>query len=315
MDTPAVLDATSEPAGEPRPPRRRLRLFLSIAGPLAVLGIFAYVVAQHGSAISTAAQRVSLGTLIVVTLLALVTLLARSEAVLACLAAMNTPWDRRDIHAANSLTFIVNTVNHYASSIVRAALVKRLDSRRAPTITQMIMVDAATTLIEGVLVAVLIVVSAGELKLAWWIPVLAVVAAVAGVGAALVIRRRFERFRAFRGLEVLAHSRGRARVAALMVIVFACQIARTLIVLRATGLHPSLLQAAATFIAAGVLSSLLVGPGAGTAAAPLIVLGHRSVAAAAAAGLILSATALLAAIVYAAIGAPVYLWQLRRTIR
>jgi hypothetical protein len=321
MDAPAIaaevdeVDEVDESAAAPRSARRRGRLLVSVLGPLAVLGVFAYVLAHNGAEISQAAARVTAFTLIAVTLLALITLIARTEAVLACLAAMETPWDRLDIHAANSLTFMVNTINHYVSSIVRATLVKRLDPARAPTITQMILVDASTTLIEGLLVAVLIVVSAGALKLAWWMPVLAVLAALAGVMGALAIRRRFERFRAFRGLEVLAHSRQRLRVAALMVLVFACQIARTLIVLRATGLHPSLVQATATFITAGVLSSLIAGPAAGTAAAPLIIFGHRSLAAAAAAGLILSITALLAAVVYAALGAPFYLWQLRRASR
>jgi hypothetical protein len=73
-----------------------------------------------------------------------------------------------------------------------------------------------------------------------------------------------------------------------------------------------MLQATATFVAAGVLSALLAGPGAGTAGAPLLVFGHRSIGAAAAAGLILSATALLAAIVYTVACGPTYAVRLRR---
>jgi hypothetical protein len=119
----------------------------------------------------------------------------------------------------------------------------------------------------------------------------------------------------FRGLEVLVHSRQRLVVAALMVVVVGCQIGRTLIMLRATGLHPSLLQAGATFVAAGVLSSLFAGPGAATAGAPLIIFGHRGIAAAAAAGLVLSITALLAAACYAVVGGPVFLWRLRHAAR
>ena len=84
-----------------------------------------------------------------------------------------------------------------------------------------------------------------------------------------------------------------------MVIVIVTQVARTFIVLRAVGLHPSLLQAVATFVAAGMLSSLFAGPGAGTAGGPLIVFGHNSLAASAAAGLELSITTLIAGIVYA----------------
>jgi hypothetical protein len=175
----------------------------------------------------------------------------------------------------------------------------------------MFMVDASTSLIEGLLAAGLIAASASALKLGWWIPLLAILAALGGVAVALTIRRRLERLAVFRGLEMLAHSRQRLVVLMLSVIVFTCQIGRTLIVLRATGLHPSLLQAAATFVAGGVLSSLLAGPAAGAAGAPLIIFGHRSLAAAAAAGLILSITALLAALLYAAACGPIMAWRLR----
>jgi hypothetical protein len=176
----------------------------------------------------------------------------------------------------------------------------------------MIMVDTATTLIEGLVVAILIVISAGALKVVWWVPVLLVLAGIAGIAGALALRRRFARHNLFRGLDVLAHSRHRNLVAVLMVIVICTQVARTLIVLQAVGLHPSLLQAVATFVAAGVLSSLFAGPGAGTAGGPLLIFGHGSLAASAAAGLVLSITSLLAGVLYAIPGGPVFLWRLKR---
>jgi hypothetical protein len=301
-----------EAAGAPRPRRQRIRLIVSIGGPLIVVGLLAYLLASKGDQIEQAAQRTSAAELVGVTLLALLTLVARTEAVVACLNAMGARPRRRDIHAANSLTFLAALINHYASSIVRAALMQRIDRERSPTIPQMIMVDTSTTLIEGIVVGVLIVLSASVLKLDWWIPVLAIVACVAGVALALVARRRYAHRPLFRGLDVLAHSRQRTVVASLMVVVICVQVARTFIILRAVNLHPSLLQAVATFVAAGVLSSLFAGPGAGTAGGPLIVFGHGSLAASAAAGLILSITTLIAGIVYATAGGPVFWWRLRR---
>jgi len=299
----------------PTPARRgRLGFALSIVGPVAILALLAYLLASHGHGIATAASRTSFAQLVLVTGLALITLLARTEAVVSCLAAMGGRPRRRDIHAANSLTFLASTINHYVSSIVRAALIRRIDPQRAPTIPQMIMVDAATSLIEALLVAILIVVSASALKITWWLAALVLAAGVGGLALALAMRRRFGRYQLFRGLDVLAHSRQRSRVAGLMLIVICCQVLRTLIVLRAVGLHPSLLQAVATFVAAGVLSSLFAGPGAGTAGGPLIVFGHRSLAASAAAGLVLSITALLAGIFYSLLGGPVFLWRLRQAI-
>jgi hypothetical protein len=285
---------------------------VSVAGPLLVVGLLVYLLASRGHQIEQAAQRTTAAQLISVTLLALATLVARTEAVVACLNAMGSRPRRSDIHAANSLTFLAALINHYFSSIVRGALMQRIDRERSPTIPQMIMVDTATTLIEGLVVGVLVVVSASALKLAWWVPVLILVGCGGGVAASLAVRRRFAQRAIFRGLDVLAHSRQRAVVAGLMVFVICAQVARTFIVLRAVQLHPSLLQAVATFIAAGIISSLFAGPGAGTAGGPLLVFGHNSLAASAAAGLILSITTLIAGIVYAGGGGPMFWWRLRQ---
>ena len=62
-------------------------------------------------------------------------------------------------------------------------------------------------------------------------------------------------------------------------------------------------MAIATFVAGGILSSLFAGPGAGSAAGPLLVFGHSSLAASAAAGLELSITALMAGVLYSVMGA------------
>jgi hypothetical protein len=291
--------------------RSRIRLIVSIAGPLAVIGVLVYLIASHGDEISRALKRTSAGELVLVTALALLTLVARTEAVVACLNAMGSRPTRVDIHASNSLTFLAALINHYVSSIVRAALMQRIDRERSPTILQMVMVDTSTTLIEALIVAILVVVSASVLGLAWWVPVLIVLAGIAGVLIAYEVRRRYSHISLFRGLDVLAHSRQRAVVTGLMFVVIVAQVARTFVVLQSVGLKPSLLQAVATFVAAGVLSSLFAGPGAGTAAGPLLVFGSDHVAAATAAGLELSVTTLVAGIIYAIVGGPVFLSRWR----
>lgn len=311
----SATDAGEAPAGGRGSGSRLRRILAAILGPAVLVGLLAYLLAAHGGSISHAADRAGAGTLAAVTALSLLTLLARTEAVLICLHAMAVPARRLDLHGANGLTALASTVNHYVAAPVRAALLRRIDPARAPAILQMVMVDAATTLIEGLIVVVLIVVSASTLHVQWWVIALLVVAALAGLGTALALRRRFAHIQTLRGLDVLLHSRGRLLVAALMLVVIAANVARTMLVLHATGLHPTLIQGTATFVAAGVLSTLLLGPSAGTAGAPLIVFGHRSVGAAGAAGLILSATAIIAAGVYAAAALPAYLRASRRGAR
>ena len=173
--------------------------------------------------------------------------------------------------------------------------------------------DTATGLIEALVVAVLVVASAATLSLAWWVPALIVAAGVAGVdqpssccGGDTVTSTCCAGFRVFSDV------RQTLIVSVLMIVVIVCQVARTLIVCRAVGLHPSLMQAVATFVAGGVLSTLFAGPGAGTAGGPLLVFGHHHLAAAATAGLVLSITMLIAGIVYAMPGGPAFLVRMRR---
>jgi hypothetical protein len=295
--------------------RRRLRAVLSIGVPLVVLGVLVYVIAAHGHDIVETAKRLKPSELVAITALALVSLICRTEAVIVCLDAMpGTRPERVDVHSANSLTFVASNINHYFSAIVRGALVKRLDASRAPTIPQMVVVDTATGLIEALVVAVLVVASAATLGLVWWVPALIVVAGVAGVIVVIVLRRRFGHVNLLRGLDVFSDVRRTLIVSLLMIVVIVCQVLRTLIVLRAVGLQPSLIQAVATFVAGGVLSSLFAGPGAGTAGGPLLVFGHHHLAAAATAGLVLSITMLIAGILYAVPGGPAFLVRMRRPV-
>jgi uncharacterized membrane protein YbhN (UPF0104 family) len=308
-------DSVQAVPGEPPDPDKpkRLRWLASVLGPVVVIAALVYVLVTHGHEIGHAISQVSAGTLVIITALSLLTLLARSEVVLQCMSAMPRRPGRADIYASSSLAFLLSTINHYIGAIVRAAALKRLDPVNAPTIPQMMVIDGSTTLIEGLLAGLLLIACAGTLNLSWWEPVLALLALISAVAVAVYLRRRFAHLAIFDGLKMLEHSRHRLVVLALTVVVFACQIGRTLIVLDAVGLHANLLQAVATFITGGVLSNLLAGPGGGTAAAPIVIFGHDSVATATAAGLILAGVALLAAIIYACAGGAIALWRTRHT--
>jgi hypothetical protein len=310
MTKPDSVRAVPDEPPAPHKPKR-LRWLAGVLGPVVVVAALVYVLATHGHEIAHAASRVSAGTLAIITALSMVALLGRSEVVLACMGAMPRRPGRPDVYASSSLAFLLSTINHYVGSIVRAAVLKRLDPTNAPTIPQMMVIDGCTTLIEGLLAGLLLIVCAGTLNLSWWEPVLALLALITAVGVAVYVRRRFAHLAIFDGLKMLEHSRYRLVVLTLTVVVFACQIGRTLIVLDAVGLHANLLQAVATFIAGGVLSNLLAGPGGGTAAAPIVIFGHDSLASATAAGLILAGAALLAAVIYASVGGGIAVWRTR----
>ncbi len=286
------------------------RLAVGLTGPVAVAGLIVYLLAGHRYELNQALAHLTLAPLAAVVLLSAVSLLARAEALVQGLCAMPRRPARVEVHAASGLTFVAACLNHYVASPVRAALLRRTASERAPTTAEMFALDGATSIIEALLAAVLILASAGTLRLPWWVAPAAAAGALGGLGLALAARRRVGHWPGIGGLAVLEDARGRLRIGALMAVVFACQIARTLIVLRTVGLHPTALQATATFLAAGVLSALFAGPSAGAAGAPLIVFGHRNLALAGVAGVVLSVTALLAALLYATLGTPLYVGQL-----
>src|SRR6185436_17675347 len=115
----------------------------------------------------------------------------------------------------------------------------------------------------------------------------------------------------WKGLAVLRSvTRGRRVVAFVLVAVFA-QIFRNWILLHAVGVDASLLDATAVLIALVTLSQLPIGPGVGAAAAVLI-LGSDGVAAAAAAGVMLTATGTIGGLCFAAWAGADKLWIINR---
>ena len=170
---------------------------LSFAGPLVVVGADRYLLAVHGQEIEQAVKRIELWPARARHAACVLTLLARTEAVVACLCAMENRPRRVDIHSANSVTFLASTINHYVSSIVRGALMRNESTQTGlPTIPQMIMVDTATTLIEGLVVAILIV---SQRRSAEDCVVDSAAARPGGdlarIVAALLARRRFARYK------------------------------------------------------------------------------------------------------------------------
>lgn len=290
---------------------RHWRRLASVAGSLTTFAVLMVVMGDHMASVQRVWTHASAAVLVASVALALLSLLARTEAIVHSLEAIGTRPPRSVIHAANGLTFLAVAINHFVASPVRAWLLRRIDPQRAPTIPQMVLVDASTTAIEGLCVVLLVIISAGTLHLPWWTTPTVVFAAVAAT--VLVTRggHRMSQHRAFRGLAVLGHFRHRSAVAGLLAGVTLSQVLRTLLVLHVAGLHASVTQAVATFLVSGVLSTLLVGPSTGAAAAPIVVFGHHSLAAAGVAGLLLSGTALLAALVFATVAAPIYVWRIR----
>ena len=125
----------------------------------------------------------------------------------------------------------------------------------------------------------------GPLGLPWWVPV-AALAAVAGLVAALTRLGAAKARWLYRGLAVL-RTRGRARLVAFVLVAVFAQIGRNWLLRRRD--RRLLFDAIAVLIAVVTLGQLPFGLSVGTAASVLI-LGPEGVTAAAAAGVLLTAT-------------------------
>jgi hypothetical protein len=113
---------------------------------------------------------------------------------------------------------------------------------------------------------------------------------------------------------VLRSLRGGSRVVGFVLIAVFAQILRNWLLLQAVGVDASLLDATAVLIAVVTLGQLPVGPSVGAAAAVLI-LGSEGVAAAAAAGLLLTVTGTLGGLCFAAWAGGDRLWSAARRAR
>ena len=118
----------------------------------------------------------------------------------------------------------------------------------------------------------------------------------------------------WKGLAVLRSLHGGSRVIAFVLVAVFAQIFRNWMLLHAVGVDASFLDAIAVLIAVVTLGQLPIGPSIGAAAAVLI-LGSHGVAAAAAAGVLMTATGTVGGLGFAAWAGADRLWSRRGRVK
>src|SRR6266511_5809968 len=156
--------------------------------------------------------------------------------------------------------------------------------------------------VEAMLAALASFTLVGPLGLPWWLPLicLAVIGAASAGLRQLALRKGRE---LWRGLAIVRNLPSRSRLVGFVLVAVFAQIFRNWLLLHAVGVDASLFDATAVLIAVVTLAQLPVGPGVGAAAAVLI-LGSDGVAAAAAAGVLMTVTGTVGGLCFAAWGAP-----------
>ena len=118
----------------------------------------------------------------------------------------------------------------------------------------------------------------------------------------------------WQGLRILHTLRDGRRLFCLVLIAVFAQIARNWLLLHAVGVDASIFDSIAVLIAMVAIGQLPVGPSVG-AGATVLILGSGGVAAAAAAGVLATATGLVGGLAFAAWAAGDRLWMHRRRDR
>lgn len=225
-------------------------------------------------------------------------LVSRSEAWHVSVRASGGTVDRRRLYRASSMGCVGNVLNSQLGTAARIGTLRRSAPDECPKVPSLIAAELPILVVEAGLAAAFSFTLIGPLGLPWWTPIAALLI-VGAISAVLrgVFVARWHWLR--QGLAVLGHGRGRLLVVAFVLVAIGSQIARNWLMLHAVGMDVSVFDAIAVLIAVVTLGQLPFGLSVGAAAAVLI-LGPEGVTAAAAAGVLLTATGTVGGLLFAA---------------
>ena len=280
---------------------------MSVAGSVVVAGALAFVLAGDGDEFVRALGSAPLWVLGAAVALHVFWLVARSEAWSVCIGAAGGSVGRRRLYRASSVGYLGNIVNGQFGLAVRIAALRRSAPADSPRAHILVAAELPVIVVEAALAAICSFTLVGPLGVPWWIPLICfafMVAVIAGLRR--VAHHRREGF--WSGLAVLRGLRGRSRIIALVCVAVVLQIVRNWLLLNWSGVDASVLDATALLIGLAALGLLPVGPSLG-AAATVLILGTNGVAASAAAGTLLTATAAVGAVCFASWALVDRLWR------
>lgn len=285
----------------------RLRTPLTAVFALGVMAAMAVVLAGHRDEFLAAMEGIPYWTLLCATGLHGAALVARSEAFAVCVKAAGGTMRRRLAFQVAAMGFAANIVTTSLGLAVRIAALRRFAPERSPGAGTLLAAEVPVVGLQFAFGCLMSFTLIGPLGLPWWTALIVAAGAIALVWVLRYLARHHDHG-LWRGLAALRSPRDRARVSGCVAIVIGCEVVRNLLLLQAVGLHPSLLDAVAMLIGAGLLGVLPIGPGTGAGAA-MLIFGATGVAPAAAAGILLTATGVVADLLYASWGAGDMLWR------
>jgi hypothetical protein len=245
--------------------------------------------------------------------LQVVALVSRSEAWHLTITAAGGSVDRRVLYRASSMQVVGGAVNGHLGVAARIAALRRSSPDTCPQVPTLIAAEFPILAVEGMLAAATSFTLVKPLGLPWWLP-LAILAVIGLLSAGLRRLALVKGRELWRGLAVLRSLKGGSHVVGFVLIAVFAQIFRNWLLLHAVGVDASFFDAIAVLIAVVTLGQLPVGPAVG-AAASVLILGHDGVAAAAAAGVLLTVTGTLGGLCFAGWAGADRLWSAVRSRR
>jgi uncharacterized membrane protein YbhN (UPF0104 family) len=275
---------------------RRHRFVVAFGGAGLTIAALVYALSGRREEFATALAGASWWILAATAGLQTIALLSRSEAWHVTIEAAGGRIERRVLFRASSMQGLGSLLNGQLGVAARIVTLRRSTCEDCPRVPTLIASEVPILAVEATLAAAASFTLIGPLGLPWWSPIVAF--AVIAVGGAGLRRLALCRGRElWRGLAVIRSGRGGSRVIGWVLVAVACQIFRNWMLLHAVGVDASFFDAIAVLIAVVTLGQLPVGPAVGAAAAVLI-LGSDGVAAAAAAGVLMTATGTAGALVF-----------------
>jgi uncharacterized membrane protein YbhN (UPF0104 family) len=302
------------PAARLRGFARRRQTPITVAGSLAAVALLALLLAGRRDEFLAALSSAPATVLAATVLLQVVALLVRSEAWHLTIQAAGGTVDRRILYRASSMQVLGSVLNGHLGVAARIAALRRSSPVVSPQVPTLIAAEFPILAVEAALAILASFTLVAPLGLPWWLPLVGLpVIALASAGLRHLALRKGREL--WRGLAVLRSLRGGSQVIGLVLVAVFAQIFRNWLLLHAVGVDASFFDAIAVLIAVVTLSQLPVGPSVGAAAAVLI-LGSDGVAAAAAAGVLMTVTGTIGGLCFAGWAGADQLWSaIRRRVR
>ncbi|MGI8781230.1 MAG: hypothetical protein ACR2L8_13895 [Solirubrobacteraceae bacterium] len=286
---------------------RRHRAPITVVGSLGVAALLAFLLSGRRDEFVAAVSGVAAWVVAVTVLLQVIALLVRSEAWHLTIQAAGGTVERRVLYRASSMQVLGSVLNGHLGVAARIAALRRSSPAVSPQVPTLIAAEFPILAVEAALAILASFTLVAPLGLPWWLPLVGLpVIALASAGLRHLALRKGREL--WSGLAVLRSLRGGSQVIGLVLVAVVSQIFRNWLLLHAVGVDASFLDAIAVLIAVVTLGQLPVGPSVGAAAAVLI-LGSDGVAAAAAAGVLLTVTGTIGGLCFAAWAGGDRLWS------